>query len=401
MTAPPARPRVLFLGHGAERLGPPVHLALLLEWLNRSRRIDAEVVVARGGVLVEAYRASGAEVTVAARGREPLEPFMAAARRIGAPGVGRAVSARWLRSRLARGNPPDLVYVNTVGPTTLALLDAVERGAAPLLLHVHELELGLSSVPGHDLSRLLGRADGIVAASQAVADHLAHRHGVDPARVTVAHGFVDVAGVRRAMQRADRDPTRRRLGVTASSIVVGSVGLPDWRKAPEHLLTALWHLRRDRPDLDLHVVWVGGEKTSADGARLADEAHRLGLGDRLHHVGHVESTVPLLAAMDLFVLPSREDAFPLAALEAAVAGLPVVAFASGGIVELVDATVGRVVAYPDTVAMAEAIAELADAPELRHRLGGGARARVVDRHDVGVGAPRVWAAAEALLDRCR
>lgn len=397
MTPSPSRPRVLFLGHGAERTGPPQHLSHLLGWLREERDVEPAVVVARGGELVGNYRSRGAEVTVAMRRREPLEPLPSALRRARAPGAATAVAARALRARLARTDPGDLVYLNTVSAPTLALLDAVPLRATPLLVHVHELEIGLSALPAHDVARLLTRADAILAASHAVADNLVARREVGRDGITVAHELVDVSGVRRSTRQADRNGLRRAIGAGPSSMVVGSVGLPDWRKAPEHLLAAVWRLRQSCPGLDLRIVWIGGHATSPDGRRLADEARRLDLGDRLHHVDHLADPADYLAALDVFVLPSREDAFPLAVLEAAAAGLPVVSFASGGVGEVVDDEVGRIVTYPDVAAMSCCLEELAEDSALRSRLGAAGAARVAARHDVSVGAPRIWAAAECLL----
>lgn len=396
MTAGPPRRRALFLGHGAERTGPPQHLAHLLGWLARERFVEAEVVVARGGALVEEYRARGATTTIAARGREPLEPLPAALRRVGRPGAARIAATWGLRARLRHTAPGDLVYVNTVSAPTIALVDALDLGTTPLLVHVHELEIGLSALPPSAVGDLLARADAIVAASDTVAAGLIARRGVDRARITVAHELVDVAAVRRAAQGVDRAEVRRRLGAGPDAVVVGSVGLPDWRKAPEHLLGAAWRLRRSRPDLDVRVAWIGGDPQSPDGRQLADEARRLGLEDRVRHISHVDQPATLLPGLDVFALPSREDAFPLAALEAAAAGLPIVSFASGGITELVDDAIGRIVPYPDRVALAGAIEELADDPALGRTLGHAGAERVAARHDVAVGAPRVWAAAEAL-----
>ncbi len=101
--------------------------------------------------------------------------------------------------------------------------------------------------------------------------------------------------------------------------------------------------------------------------------------------------------MDLFALPSREDAFPLAMLEASAAQLPVVTFASGGAPELVDDEVGRVVPYPDLDGFAAALEELRRRPFGASPPGRPGRGAVAERHDVAVGAPRTWAPAEALL----
>lgn len=397
MSPDPERPSVTFLAHGAERTGPPIGLAHLLRWLGREDQVAAQVILARGGPLVADYERSGAQVRVVGRGREPVEPLAAALRRVGAPALAGRATTTARRVALRGTPPPELIYLNTIAASTLDLLAALPHRNAPLLVHVHELGIGLGAVDPTALRAALARAAVVVAASEAVADHLVADHGVDAARISVAHELVDVTAVREAVAATDRARARRRLGAPPGALSVVSVGLPDWRKAPELLLQAVWRLERTRPDVRAHLSWIGGEPSSADGARLADEARRLGLADRVGHIPHTDQTAALLAGADVFVLPSREDAFPLAALEAAAAGLPIITFASGGMVELVDSSVGQVVDYPDTVALAAAIADVADDPPGWRSRGEAALARVSARHDVSVGAPRMWAAAEAVL----
>jgi mannosyltransferase len=83
-----------------------------------------------------------------------------------------------------------------------------------------------------------------------------------------------------------------------------------------------------------------------------------------------------LAGWDVFVLPSREDPFPLAVLEAMAAGLPVVATRSGGIVEQVTPETGVLVEAGDASALAAAVSELLDDPAARGSMGRAARERV-------------------------
>ena len=233
-----------------------------------------------------------------------------------------------------------------------------------------------------------------MAASEAVAENLIVRHGVDGATVRVHHEFVDA---NRTPQGGARSSTRRRLGIPEEAFVLGSVGLPDWRKAPDLFLRAGWQLRRAHPDLDLHLVWVGGDAGTPDRWQLGYEAAALNLDDRTHWVAGVADPTPFLAAMDVFALTSREDAFPLAALEAAAAGLPIVCFDRGGTRELVRDDAGIVVAYPDLDAFADAVGALALDPDRRRDLGATAADRVRQEHDTAVAAPRLWADVQSWL----
>jgi glycosyltransferase involved in cell wall biosynthesis len=89
---------------------------------------------------------------------------------------------------------------------------------------------------------------------------------------------------------------------------------------------------------------------AGDGPRrdeLEALARRLGIDRRVRFLGHCEDVPDLLASSDLFVLPSRSEAFPNAVLEAMAAGLPVIATRVGGIVELIEHQRTGVLVPPD------------------------------------------------------
>jgi glycosyltransferase involved in cell wall biosynthesis len=387
--------RVLFLGHGAERTGPPLVLAGLLEGLAAEAAWDLQVLVARGGPLEDRYRAAGATVRAVAAGREPLEPLAAGLRRAHLSAFAARLQRAARRRAATSMGPADLVYVNAATPPTAALVRALDPPATvPVVVHVHELDVGLRrTLAADDLALLLGRADRLLAVSDAVADLLVDGHGVAADRIDVCPGFVDLD----AHPALERAAARRRLGLPADAAVVGSVGVPDWRKDPEHLLRAVAQLA-DRPGGAPHVVWIGGDPTSTDGIHLADEAARLGLSDRVVHVAHLDDPRAVLSALDVFALPAREDAMPLAVLEAAAAELPVVAFRTGGAAGLCDAGAGTAVDYPRTDALAAAIATYLDDPDLARRTGRAGRALVEADHGAPAGVARISAALRSVLD---
>ncbi|HWJ63282.1 MAG TPA: glycosyltransferase family 4 protein [Acidimicrobiales bacterium] len=393
---PVTRPHVVLLGHGAERTGPPILLAHLVRGLAAGGRYDLSVLTARSGPMLAEYEAAPARALAVSAAREPLGRTAAALRQVGAgSAVGPLQDAR--RRQVARRlAPADLVYVNGATPPTADLLRALDPPpTTPVVVHVHELDVGLRINLGDEQRRdLFDRADRIVAASGAVARLLVDGHGLAPERITTCAEFVDVA----ALQPLPPDEARAAAGIPAGAPVIGGVGLLDWRKDPDHLLRAVHALRRSDPDLDPWVLWVGGDPDSDDGRRTAAEARRLGLEDRFRHVGHQDHPDRLLGAMDVFALPSREDALPLAALEAAATGLPLVCFRAGGIADLCDLGAGTTVEYPDTAAFARALADLLADPEARARVGSAARALVRAEHDTGVGVARIAAVIDAGLE---
>lgn len=390
------RPRLLFLGHGAERTGPPILLGHLLAGLADRGAWDLSVLVARSGPLLADYRRWAGPARAVSDEREPFELVSAGLRRVGQAGLAARVGdAR--RHQVARKlGTPDLVYVNAATPPTAALLRALDLAPpVPVIVHVHELDVGLrGTLSDDDRALLLGRADHLIAASGPVAELLVDGHGVDAARITTCEEFIEVAAIR----PLPRHEARSRIGVPADVPVVGSVGLPDWRKDPEHLLRAVASMPASGADAPW-AVWIGGDPGSADGRHLADEARRLGVDQRFRHVAHADRPADLLHALDVFALPAREDAMPLAALEAAAAGLPLVCFRTGGIAGLCDRGAGTAVDYPDTAAFAGAIATLLADETHRTSVGETARSLVTDHNDVAPGTTRIARVIDQTLNR--
>jgi glycosyltransferase involved in cell wall biosynthesis len=370
-------PELLFVGHGAERSGPPVFLANLEGWLRRNATVDGATLLARGGPLVDDYRPLG-PVRV-------LDAPWAPARLTDRLGPVRTVRDRW---GLRGWRSPRVAYINTMAPSTLRLLAALDP-ATTVIAHVHELEAALRyGLDDGDRRTLAERADRYVAASQAVADNLVGQHGVDPDRVVVHHEFVTPV---EPLDGASRDEARRRRGLPEDAFVVIGSGMLEWRKAPELFVRLAADLRA-RTDRTLAFVWVGGADRGPLWAPLDHEAHHLGVADVVRFVGQQDDAGSWFRLGDAFALTSREDAFPLAALEAASAGLPIVTFATGGMVEFVgEDTHGAVVDYPDTEAFADRLAALAEDDDRRRSVGAGAAAAVRARHVTAVAAPRLWA----------
>jgi glycosyltransferase involved in cell wall biosynthesis len=116
---------------------------------------------------------------------------------------------------------------------------------------------------------------------------------------------------------------------------------------------------------------------------LEAKALSLGLADVVTFAG-IRSDVPqILAALDVFVLPSLWEGMPNAILEAMAAGLPVVATAVGGTPEVVaDGKTGLLVPSHNPAAMAEAMERLLRSPDLRHRMGQAGREQVLQHFTV-------------------
>ncbi len=398
-----AKPRVLFITPAATRSGVPMVLLHLVRWMRAHTPYDLSAVLMTDGAMAGAFAAEMPTVTFDPGWRPPSAAARVLAR---VPGVARRrAAARAARCRAVVGRwPPDLVFAASAG--VAGVLDALGPYPCPVVTAVHEMEYalqGLTWVPGGAVPAMARHTTHYVAASRPVAANLTGRHAVPADRVTVVHDFITAAEFTPPPPTGPRPAADPALlaaaGVPPGAAVVGAVATVEWRKGAD-LFVPLARLLppADAAGRPVHLVWVGGGLQPIDMAQLRFDLQTAGLGDRVHAVGPTGRSADWFPAFDVMALLSREDPFPLAALEAAASGLPVVCFAGGGgMPEFVEADAGRVVPYLDLAAFAAALAAVLDDPGLRDRLGRTAAAKVRARHDVSVAAPQVVAVLDRLL----
>jgi glycosyltransferase involved in cell wall biosynthesis len=130
------------------------------------------------------------------------------------------------------------------------------------------------------------------------------------------------------------------------------------------------------PQLRFLIVGDGPRR-----AALESLVAQHGLRPRVEFMGHREDIEAILSDADLFVLPSRSEAFPNAAIEAMASGLPVVASAVGGLLDLIEPyRTGVLVPSDNPGALAAAIDALVSAPDRAARIGTAARETVATRY---------------------
>jgi glycogen(starch) synthase len=205
-----------------------------------------------------------------------------------------------------------------------------------------------------------------VASSRTVRDWACSRYGLPPDRVQVVYPSHD-----RGRFVAPPAAALDALGIPPRTRVVAMVGrLVSAQKGQDLLLRAMPEIRLHYPEAVLLIVGEGPDR-----AALEALSRKLDLAAAVRFLGHRDDIPALLAASEVVAVPSVvEEAFGLTALEGMAAGRPVVAFASGGLPELVcHGETGILVPKGDVAGLASAIRRLlADAP-LRHRLGAAGR----------------------------
>ncbi|MGH7127811.1 MAG: glycosyltransferase family 4 protein [Planctomycetaceae bacterium] len=149
---------------------------------------------------------------------------------------------------------------------------------------------------------------------------------------------------------------------------------------------------------EMHWMLIG-ERHSTKPESIEFERHVLerfrtaGLGDRLHRLGYRDDVAWIMNEVDLLVHPARQEPLGRVLLEAAAAGLPIVATTVGGTEEILrDGESARLVPPDDPHSLAAAIIELHDDPHKRSRFAAAARARIETAFTIQQAADRLAAA---------
>jgi phosphatidylinositol alpha-1,6-mannosyltransferase len=303
--------------------------------------------------------------------------------------------ARCAVDRCVRDNGIDMVLLDPALP--LGLLGPHLGVPYGVVLHGAEVTVP-GRLPGSRaaLARVLRGARLVVSAgSYPAAEARRAAPGLAATVVEIPPG-VDTGAIA-PMKAAERRAARARLGLPAGGPLVVSVSRLVPRKGMDVLIGAATRLAPSFPDL---VLAIGGE------GREQSHLQRLAADSPVdvRVLGRVsdEDRAALLGAADVFVMACRsrwlgleQEGFGIVFLEAAAAGVPQVAGASGGASEAVlDGVTGLVVDAPgDPGAVAEALRSLLRDPTRRRRMGRAARARVEESFDYDVLASRL---AEAL-----
>jgi N-acetyl-alpha-D-glucosaminyl L-malate synthase BshA len=247
--------------------------------------------------------------------------------------------------------------------------------------------------------------------------------GADPSYMETVAFCIEQSACVTAVSESLRDDTYRHLRLTSPIVVVPNfldceryVRIPDpaLRRRlcpPERYDDLLLHVSNLRPvkrldavvdvfrrvrahrRVKLLIVGEGPER-----GRVEALVGEHGLSDDLEILGEVEDVRAVLSVADVFLLPSAQESFGLAALEAMSCGLPVVATRVGGLPEVIEhGRTGFLHALGDEAGLAASVRDLLEDRTLHARIAAAARASVVDRFDEDRIVPMYEALYENLL----
>lgn len=217
--------------------------------------------------------------------------------------------------------------------------------------------------------------DRVLTVSDEVRSYALNHDHLPPDRVETLYNGVDLETLD---AKAGEDSARLSLGLKPASLVVSTLANIRYVKGIDVFARAAAGVCLACPDAVFLVV--GGVLEPETFRKLQALVGSLGIKDNFRFLGTMSNPYPVLAASDVFCLPSRNEGFSNALIEAMGSRLPCVATRVGGNAEaLTDGVNGFLVESEDAGAMADRVLRLLREPELRREMGRAARQTVESR----------------------
>lgn len=320
--------RLLLVSHAADRSGAPLFLANLAIWLKKEvPDIEVDVLLKQTGELRSMFAAAGHCRSWRLEDTWPIQIID----RLGIWGkrrdryLGHGPLQRWYQRSVLRWlqrRRYDLVFVNSFANAALIpmLADAIGR---PVICRAPELESVVEAYCGREsVLMAIPRIQRFIAVSNIVTDYMVGALGIDRERISQIPGFYRHPD----KKLPPREEIRKALGIPKHAFVVCGCGTISARKGTDLFLAIAQRLLTEGNRVEWFFIWMGEATDLTFLTMIRKEAVNSLALEHVRFIGKVDEPYEWFSASDVLALTSREDPFPLVAIEAAHAGLPIICF---------------------------------------------------------------------------
>ena len=401
------RTKILFISNDGSRTGAPSILLNLIRWLKSHHDLKMAAVLMRNGSLrtdfeqeLTTYTWIPTDLNQPERIHKRLVNTLLQR--------GRTDPGKWL-AQIIEKEKPDVIYLSTL--VLGRYLGSVGQDAHPRIVsHVHELLPSLLQLSGEAMvQRQLDLSHKVISCADCVQNGLTKNFHLPQDRCIILPEFIITRPDKKSHDSQQNDcannqDPQEKLGWQKLNIaqerglpVFGIGGNPISRKGFDLIPLFLKACRQRFGDEGFLFVWIGCGEGSSPHASLSWDLELMGLSDQIVLFPSVAmaSFRRLLSRLQVLTLLSREDPFPLVALEAGLLEIPTVCFkGSGAIAEMADEGACIAVDYLNLEEFAAAVQRLWARPEEARRIGRRCRLKVLEELSLEQVAPRV---AQVLL----
>ena len=312
--------KILLVSHDATRTGAPI-LLLNLAKLLQNNEYEVDILLKRGGVLEGAFKASFTECYNAST---------SLVKRLLRKAGKRFPNSRKFNLRGISFKQYDAIVSNTI--TNGDVLPLIrEQYQGKIFSYVHELEMATSFFTNErDLNALTSITDHYLVPAEAVKKHLLNNLKVPEEKISLLHYYIP-----------GKETTSPVQANPEEAFIVGAVGTTDWRKSPDLFILIAQLVFKKDPSANIKFRWKGAPGKGVDILRLRYDLKHAQLEGKVEFLVSSDEVTAFYASLDLLLLTSREDPYPLVILEAADAAVPAICFKSaGGAPEFVESSSG-------------------------------------------------------------
>lgn len=321
--------RILFVGHNTSYSGAPKSLLRIMTYLKKDNIARFDCLLRNGGPMKPEYE-QVCEVY------EFLPDHFIPVASQPLRNVVRAICLRWHRRKLLaafKARNYDVIYSNTVVNANVIEFLSVLR--LPVIAHLREMHTAIEAYGGRDMIALLDRFTIRYVAVSQTAKGVLSEYGVAGDKIEVVYNFLEKSEIEKSeideTQVADPKRIRTEMGIPADAVVIGNVGTFNLRKGADLFIDSAALIVNEYDNV--HFVWVG----AFDKDELKNLLQRLTIAQkaRMHFPGEIPHPYVYYKVFDILLLTSRDDPFPLTAMEAAYFFKPVICIrGTGGIPEV-------------------------------------------------------------------
>lgn len=339
--------KILFINHSLEKTGAPMVLYYFLEWIkNNKPQVKTILFSLQDGSLNEMFSSVVDRHVVNAYSSNVVSRTLRLLKRkIGFDKLNKDFVYDSVIKSIAEGESYDVIYLNTVVGIETAIEIKKKNPKTRLIIHVHELADSIRYY-APDLTIQDAWVDEYIAVSNLVKKSLVEKLGIEASKISLVYEFSKFDEI-----------SNFNKPINETKIIIGGAGLASERKGIDLFIEVAYWLKNylDKP-FEMH--WLGKMDAIAMDKymRLAEAK---GVKEEIKFLGFTNDVASYYLSLDLFLMTSREDPFPLVCIEAANYQVPIFCFKNAtGTQEVIEEFNELIIPAFDTEKMAINISKL-------------------------------------------